>query len=277
MICKRCQGEVPDNQRFCPTCGALQPMICPECGAESRPGSKVCSQCGKKLPAPEREAPPEPPKRKKRSAGSIAAMVAVVLGALVLLGAALLYLKDTLQSVGNPASLQSQVQDAAPEDPEPQDAEPEETEPQDVEPEETEPQDAEPEATEPQDAEPEETEPQDAEPEATEPQDAEPEETEPEATEPQETAPVEAGQGIFPDSSERLLTQADVAGLSAWELQLARNEIYARHGRRFTNQELQAYFDGCSWYQGTIAPADFDEGVFNDVELANIAFLKAAE
>ena len=247
MICKRCQGEVPDNQRFCPTCGALQPMICPECGAESRPGSKVCSQCGKKLPAPEREAPPEPPKRKKRSAGSIAAMVAVVLGALVLLGAALLYLKDTLQSVGNPASLQSQVQDAAPEDPEPQDAEPEETEPQDVEP------------------------------EATEPQDAEPEETEPEATEPQETAPVEAGQGIFPDSSERLLTQADVAGLSAWELQLARNEIYARHGRRFTNQELQAYFDGCSWYQGTIAPADFDEGVFNDVELANIAFLKAAE
>ena len=227
MICKRCQGEVPDNQRFCPTCGALQPMICPECGAESRPGSKVCSQCGKKLPAPEREAPPEPPKRKKRSAGSIAAMVAVVLGALVLLGAALLYLKDTLQSVGNPASLQSQVQDAAPEDPEPQDVEPEETEP--------------------------------------------------EATEPQETAPVEAGQGIFPDSSERLLTQADVAGLSAWELQLARNEIYARHGRRFTNQELQAYFDGCSWYQGTIAPADFDEGVFNDVELANIAFLKAAE
>ena len=139
--------------------------------------------------------------------------------------------------MGNPASLQSQVQDAAPEDPEPQDAEPE----------------------------------------ATEPQDAEPEETEPEATEPQETAPVEAGQGIFPDSSERLLTQADVAGLSAWELQLARNEIYARHGRRFTNQELQAYFDGCSWYQGTIAPADFDEGVFNDVELANIAFLKAAE
>ena len=267
MICKRCQGEVPDNQRFCPTCGALQPMICPECGAESRPGSKVCSQCGKKLPAPEREAPPEPPKRKKRSAGSIAAMVAVVLGALVLLGAALLYLKDTLQSVGNPASLQSQVQDAAPEDPEPQDAEPEETEPQD----------AEPEATEPQDAEPEETEPQDAEPEATEPQDAEPEETEPEATEPQETAPAEAGQRIFPDSSERLLTQADVAGLSAWELQLARNEIYARHGRRFTNQELQAYFDGCSWYQGTIAPADFDEGVFNDVELANIAFLKAAE
>ena len=247
MICKRCQGEVPDNQRFCPTCGALQPMICPECGAESRPGSKVCSQCGKKLPAPEREAPPEPPKRKKRSAGSIAAMVAVVLGALVLLGAALLYLKDTLQSVGNPASLQSQVQDAAPEDPEPQDVEPEETEPQD------------------------------AEPEATEPQDADPEETEPEATEPQETAPVEAGQGIFPDSSERLLTQADVAGLSAWELQLARNEIYARHGRRFTNQELQAYFDGCSWYQGTIAPADFDEGVFNDVELANIAFLKAAE
>ena len=82
---------------------------------------------------------------------------------------------------------------------------------------------------------------------------------------------------IFADSSERLLTDADIAGLSAWELKVARNEIYARHGRRFNSAEQQAYFDACSWYEGTIAPESFTDNMLSDTELANVQFLKAAE
>ncbi|MFR9148557.1 MAG: YARHG domain-containing protein [Hungatella sp.] len=34
-----------------------------------------------------------------------------------------------------------------------------------------------------------------------------------------------------------------------WEaLRFAKNEIYARHGRRFHDSELQGYFDQLSWY-----------------------------
>ena len=90
-----------------------------------------------------------------------------------------------------------------------------------------------------------------------------------------EEAP-EDPQWIFPDSDTRLLTQADLAGLSDWELKVARNEIYARHGRRFTSARLQAHFDSCSWYEGTVDADQFDETVFNDVERANIALLYAA-
>ena len=32
---------------------------------------------------------------------------------------------------------------------------------------------------------------------------------------------------------------------------------------------MQAYFDACDWYQGTIEPEDFDESVLNDYEKAN--------
>ncbi len=84
-------------------------------------------------------------------------------------------------------------------------------------------------------------------------------------------------QWIFPDSSERLLTDADIAGLSSWELKVARNEIYARHGRRFNSAELQNHFNSCDWYSGTVAPGDFTDGMLSATELANVQFLKAAE
>lgn len=49
-------------------------------------------------------------------------------------------------------------------------------------------------------------------------------------------------------SSEREITQADLARKSDRELTLIRNEIYARHGRKFLTDWIQEYFNGCSWY-----------------------------
>jgi len=54
---------------------------------------------------------------------------------------------------------------------------------------------------------------------------------------------------ILANSSTELLTASDVENLTADELRLARNEIYARHGCYFEDEELQAYFESCSWYE----------------------------
>ncbi len=60
-----------------------------------------------------------------------------------------------------------------------------------------------------------------------------------------------------------------MAGLSAEQCRIARNELYARYGRKFSDIGLQTYFNSCSWYQGSIAPEDFNETVFNEYEIAN--------
>lgn len=55
---------------------------------------------------------------------------------------------------------------------------------------------------------------------------------------------------IFPDSSDEYLTHSDVENLSSKELSLARNEIYARHGRIFESEGLRDYFESMDWYDG---------------------------
>ena len=92
-----------------------------------------------------------------------------------------------------------------------------------------------------------------------------------------ETGQTETDDYILPQSSAEVLTEEDIEGLSAEELLLARNEIYARHGRKFSTPEIQAYFDSKSWYNGTISPEDFDTSVLNSTERANVSFIKSHE
>ena len=78
----------------------------------------------------------------------------------------------------------------------------------------------------------------------------------------------------FPDSDTRKLTESDLSGLSKAELRIARNEIYARHGRKFQDSELQEYFDSCDWYYGCIDPENFDETrELNATERRNARFI----
>jgi len=74
---------------------------------------------------------------------------------------------------------------------------------------------------------------------------------------------------ILPNSEYELLTKADLQGLTADECKKARNEIYARHGRKFTDETLQAYFNSKDWYHGTIEPGDFKEDNLTEIEKAN--------
>lgn len=57
------------------------------------------------------------------------------------------------------------------------------------------------------------------------------------------------GSYVIADSATRALTNADLQGMTAYQLRLARNEIYARHGRTFKDAALQNYFNSCSWYK----------------------------
>lgn len=75
---------------------------------------------------------------------------------------------------------------------------------------------------------------------------------------------------ILPDSSSRIIDPSEFGDFSINDMQMAINEIYARHGRRFQDEGIQAYFDSKSWYSGTVEPDYFDESVLSDVERENI-------
>src|SRR5436853_309688 len=64
----------------------------------------------------------------------------------------------------------------------------------------------------------------------------------------------------------KVLTPRDVAGLDDDEARHLRNEIYARHGRRFKDPKLQRYFSSFAWYK----PNDgFRESQLSDIEKSN--------
>lgn len=74
---------------------------------------------------------------------------------------------------------------------------------------------------------------------------------------------------ILEGSDSKYLTKADLAGLTAEECRLARNEIYARHGRIFKDEAIREYFESFDWYYPRIQPDDFEESMLNDYEIAN--------
>lgn len=85
-----------------------------------------------------------------------------------------------------------------------------------------------------------------------------------------DTASVD-GDYIFPDSDTRKLTVEDLDPIAddAQMLRLARNELYARHGRKFDAEDLQEYFLSKAWYSPDIEPGDFDEDMLTKVEKYN--------
>jgi hypothetical protein len=67
-----------------------------------------------------------------------------------------------------------------------------------------------------------------------------------------------SGSFVLKESNTHYLEPSEYTGLSPWELFVARNEIYARHGRGFNNEELRAYFSSQNWYTELYSPEEFD-------------------
>lgn len=89
------------------------------------------------------------------------------------------------------------------------------------------------------------------------------------------------GEYIFPNSHREYLTKSDLKGMSKSEINLAKNELYARHGRKFKSKELQKYFESKSWYKGIYSPKQWDKKgdayFFNKYEIKNRNLLKKNE
>lgn len=82
---------------------------------------------------------------------------------------------------------------------------------------------------------------------------------------------------ILPQSASRLLTDSDIRGLDIREINYAKNEIYARHGRLFQSAELQNYFNSKSWYHGTVEPGAFTDSMLSAIEQKNAEYLSNIE
>ena len=78
---------------------------------------------------------------------------------------------------------------------------------------------------------------------------------------------------LFPQTAERYFTAEEFADCPEDILVLAKNEIYARHGRMFLDREIYKYFLTRMWYEPTYAPEEFDESCLNEYEKANIELL----
>ena len=82
------------------------------------------------------------------------------------------------------------------------------------------------------------------------------------------------GAAELPFFMTRLVTAADLEGLSEWELDVMRNEIFARYGRGFNRVDLQAHFDAQPWYTRRYHPEDFPtDRLLTDIQESNAGFI----
>lgn len=76
---------------------------------------------------------------------------------------------------------------------------------------------------------------------------------------------------ILLNSDSRYIDKSELSSLSQWQLRLARNEIYARYGYTFEDEELQKYFLNKSWYEedSSINKDTWSDDSLNEYEKAN--------
>lgn len=247
MICQQCGSEIPENSRFCDNCGEWVGLYEDDEEVEQVTETK------------KEENPVEPNNKNKKkkdkgagktilTAGILCVVALLLVGGVFVLAKKLMSQKDALVD----QVAEKVIEPTEEPTPEPtEEPTPEPTEEPTPEPTE----EPTPEPTEEPTPEP-----------TKEPT---PEPTKKPTPEPTKAPEQQSGKYVLANSSSQYLSKSDLAGLSAYECRLARNELYARHGRMFKDSKLQEYFNSCSWYTPSIAPKDFKESMLNKYEIAN--------
>lgn len=83
---------------------------------------------------------------------------------------------------------------------------------------------------------------------------------------------ISIGNFVFWNSDRVYLTENQVYSLSNYELGIARNEIYARHGYIFSTEKYRLYFNAQNWYYPISKNV-----TLNNIELYNVNLIKAEE
>ena len=84
-------------------------------------------------------------------------------------------------------------------------------------------------------------------------------------------------QYLLPDADTYFITEQNISWMSDDQLILARNEFFARRGRKFSTKWIQEYFNKQKWYHGKIEEKLFNGNLFNAYETANVNFIAAYE
>ena len=84
---------------------------------------------------------------------------------------------------------------------------------------------------------------------------------------------------MLPDSSSYYYSWDELDSMSTYDLFIARNEIFARHGRMFNRSDLQDYFNSQEWYEPLYTPAQWESmgNQLSDVEQKNVSLMKQVE
>ncbi|WP_288605235.1 YARHG domain-containing protein [uncultured Treponema sp.] len=80
--------------------------------------------------------------------------------------------------------------------------------------------------------------------------------------------------GIDYAKLERPLVPSDLEGFSKAALRIWRNAVYARHGRTFKSEDLQALFNEYAWYK---PDNDYSNAKLSETDKANIKLIQEFE
>lgn len=80
----------------------------------------------------------------------------------------------------------------------------------------------------------------------------------------------------WPDQAQKTLNYFDLENCSCEELRILRNEIFARHGRKFKSEDLQKYFESQPWYKFDPANPSGDKNL-NKFEIQNAKLIAEYE
>ncbi len=69
---------------------------------------------------------------------------------------------------------------------------------------------------------------------------------------------------ILPQSDTKTYSNSELEALSNWELYVARNEVFARYGRKYAEDSLSTYLNNTDWYQPLYDGSTFDEVMIED-------------